>query len=593
MFSGKTLHELFAAQAARTGDRVAVTDGVRSLTYRQLDERANGVAVRLVELGTALDDMVGLCAERGIDMIVGMLGILKAGAAYVPVDPGYPADRVAFLLRDSGVTTVVATTAVADRLTAPDTRVLLVDRDTTPVPAVPPVAASEDNLAYVIYTSGSTGTPKGVLIEHRNAVKLFEQTTDLVGFRDDDVWTLFHSLSFDFSVWEVWGALLFGGRLVVVDTDTARSPALLRKLLVDQRVTVLNQTPSAFRRLVAEELTHPEGRLALRLVIFGGERLDVKALEPWFARYPDNPVLINMYGITETTVHVTHRRITGADLDEPGASPIGDALPEYGIHLLDSAGQPVADGGVGEMYVGGTGVARGYHQRPELTAERFTTLGDARVYRSGDLARRTADGGYVYLGRADDQIKIRGFRVEPFEIEALLVDDPRVASAIVAPEDFGDGDVRLLAHLVAAPGREIPDGELATLVADLSARCAATLPEHMRPSRYRLIAEVPLTPQGKVDREALRGLAYREAPADSPQAAGLTATQALVTEIVTEVLARGGIGLDDDLFDCGATSLAFMRIIASVNQRCHTSLTGAELDEATVACLAACIDEQA
>ncbi|MET9500408.1 amino acid adenylation domain-containing protein [Streptomyces sp. NPDC006622] len=599
MVSGKTLHQLFEYQAARTPDRVAVSGADRALTYRELNAEADAVAARLRAGGAGPDRLIGLCVDRSADLVVGLLGILKAGAAYVPVDPAYPADRVAFLLDDSQVRAVVSVSRVAERLTDCAAPVVWLDRDTE-VPAAPaaPAAAEESresDLAYVIYTSGSTGVPKGVLVEHRNVVRLFEQTAELVGYRADDVWTLFHSISFDFSVWELWGALLHGGRLVVAGTETVRSPELLHKLLADEGVTVLNQTPSAFRRLVgASTATLP----ALRLVVFGGERLDVKLLEPWFARYGDDrPALVNMYGITETTVHVTARAITRADLDEPGVSPIGHPLPEVTLHLLDEDGSPVADGTPGELYVGGTGVARGYHRRPELTAERFRTVGtgadSVRLYRSGDRAVRTADGAYLYAGRVDDQIKIRGFRIEPGEIEALLADDPRLASAIVVPQDHGEGDVRLTAYLVPPPDAEIDDEALGRLVAEVSARAANTLPEHMRPSAYRLITEVPTTAQGKVDRSALPTLRHRQALA-GPAGGGaeLTPTQRQVDAIVTEVLARPGIGLDDDLFEHGATSLAFMRVIASVNRRWKLSLTGAELDAATVRHLSACVDAQ-
>ncbi|GAA2730106.1 amino acid adenylation domain-containing protein [Streptomyces nogalater] len=598
MVSGKTLHQLFEDQAARTPDRVAVSAADRALTYRELNAEADAVAARLRRAGAGPGRLIGLCVDRTADLVVGLLGILKAGAAYVPVDPAYPAGRIAFLLDDSQVSAVVTVSRVAERLADCAAPVIPLDRDTE-APAAPAAAAEQSrdsDLAYVIYTSGSTGVPKGVLVEHRNAVRLFEQTAELVGYRPDDVWTLFHSISFDFSVWELWGALLHGGRLVVAGTETVRSPQLLHKLLADEGVTVLNQTPSAFRRLVgASTATLP----ALRLVVFGGERLDVKLLEPWFARYGDErPALVNMYGITETTVHVTARRITRADLDEPGVSPIGRPLPDVTLRLLDEDGDPVADGTPGELYVGGTGVARGYHRRPELTAERFRTVGtgaDAeRLYRSGDRAVRTADGEYLFVGRADDQIKIRGFRIEPGEIEALLADDPRLASAIVVPQDHGEGDVRLTAYLVPSAGAETGDEALGRLVAEVSARAAGTLPEHMRPSAYRLITEVPTTAQGKVDRSALPALPHRQAPAGpSGGGAELTPTQRQVDAIVTEVLARPGIGLDDDLFEHGATSLAFMRVIASVNRRWKLSLTGAELDAATVRDLSACVDARA
>ncbi|WP_059006311.1 amino acid adenylation domain-containing protein [Streptomyces specialis] len=600
MSSAPTLHQRFAEQAARHGDRVAVTDGGRSLTYRQLDRRADTVAARLRALGHGPGSLVGLCVARGADLVVGMLGVLKAGAAYVPVDPAYPEERIRFLLRDGDVSAVVSVTRVRDRVPDGGVPVLWLDA-LEPLPGEAPGAAPDadgGDLAYVIHTSGTTGTPKGVLVEHRNAVALFEQTAELVGHRDDDVWTLFHSASFDFSVWEIWGALLHGARLVIVPAGTARSPELLRELLVTERVTVLSQTPSAFARLVAADQARPPAGYALRLVVLGGERLDVKLLDPWFQRYGDDrPVVLNMYGITETTVHVTWRRITRADLDEPGVSPIGVPLPGVTLTLCDTRGRPVPDGTPGEILVGGTGVARGYLRRPELTAERFVTgagpgmPAGARLYRSGDRAVRTADGGYQYLGRADDQLKVRGYRIEPGEIEAVLVRPPRIGAAHVTVSDRGEGDLRLTAHLTAVPDRPLADAELSVVTAELTALAAAALPEHMRPSDHLFVESVPLTPQGKADRAALAALPHRRAAAPAP--AGGTPTERAVAAVVAEVMGRAGQGPDDDLFGLGVTSLAFVRIIADVNRRWGLRLTGAELDEPTIRALAARIDAAA
>ena len=601
MALGTTLHEIFAAQAARSPDRVAVTGGGQELTYRRLDDRAAALAARLRAAGAGPGSLVGLCADRSPELIVGLIGILKAGAAYVPVDPDYPADRIAFMLRDSAVEAIVSVARVRDRLGDAPAPVLLVDE--TPAapeagPATPATPATEDDLAYVIYTSGSTGTPKGVLVEHRNAVRLFAQTAGIAGYRDDDVWTQFHSASFDFSVWEIFGALLHGGRLVIVGSATARSPRELRELLVTERVTVLSQTPSAFARLAALEAGRPAGELALRLVVLGGERLDVKLLEPWLDRYGDDtPALVNMYGITETTVHVTHTRITRAALDEPGVSLIGVPLPEMTIHLLGPDGEPVPDGTPGEMHVGGSGVARGYLNRPELTAERFLDAGPGpgggRRYRSGDRAVRMPDGGYAYLGRTDDQVKVRGFRIEPAEVEATLAAHPKVASAHVTTADFGDGDVRLLAHLVPRAAGPLTDGELAGLTRELQALAREALPEYMRPSSHRFIDAAPLTANGKADRSAVWRLPYREAQAAPAAPAARTGPQDAVSQIVADVLGRPVTALDDDLFDLGATSLAFVRIITSVNQRFQLKLTGAELDRASIRALAACAEAAA
>ncbi|MEV4365823.1 amino acid adenylation domain-containing protein [Nonomuraea sp. NPDC049637] len=571
---GRCLHEIFAERAAKAPDRIAVTCGAEEISYGDLDARADRLACLLQAAGTGPGVLVGLCADRGIDLVAGLLAILKAGGAYVPIDPGYPAGRIAYLLEDSGVRTVVTTSGVAGRLggVLPGDVVLA---DTEPPDGRPAATARDEDLAYVIYTSGSTGAPKGVLVEHRNVVRLLERTEQWFGFGDDDVWTLFHSVSFDFSVWELWGALLYGGRLVIVPAEVARSPESLRRLLVAEGVTVLNQTPSAFRHLVAADARQEEpSPYRLRRIVFGGERLDVELLAPWIDRYGDeHPQLVNMYGITETTVHVTYRRVRAADLDHPELSPIGVPIPDLRLDVLDEHGRPAT---TGNLHVSGPGLARGYLDRPELTAERFRITPDGgRRYDSGDVVTRLPGGEYAYLGRSDDQIKVRGFRLEPREIELCLLGHPGVAHAVVAHRDYGEGDVRLLAFVV-------PDGDPGPdLIDQLTERAANRLPAHARPSTYHIVSEIPMTPQGKADRAALA----RSAQASS--------AAKVVQRIAEDVLERDEVPPRVDLFDLGATSLAMTRIIAQVNERFGLELTGRELEEeASVAALASCVEER-
>lgn len=594
MLPAKKLHKVFEARVREAPRRIALCAPAEQLTYGELNLLADRVARHLRSLGIGPGALVGLCLERKAGLIAGMLGILKAGAAYVPIDPAYPAKRIQFLAADSGIGLVVTETALVDRVTGLNTRLLCLDDlpalSTDTVASLSTLREEEDSAAYVIYTSGSTGAPKGVLVEHRNVIRLFEQTAPWFQFSHEDVWTMFHSISFDFSVWEIWGALLYGGCLVIVPSDVSRFPSQFLDLLREKKVTVLNQTPSAFRPLVAED--HGRAGFSLRLMIFGGEALDLRLLEPWIARYGDqNPQLFNMYGITETTVHVTLKRLLREDLGRSDISPIGVPIPDLQLHLLDEERNPVPDGSPGELYVSGPGLARGYLRRPELTAERFLE-GAVRLYRTGDRAVRLVNGEFAYLGRVDDQLKVRGFRIEPREVEFCLCGHSDVARAVVMPQDYGDGDIRLVAYVVPRAGLE-PDSRSARLIEDLAARAAAELPLHMRPSAFFVIPEVPLNANGKVDREALRQLAGSEANALPDAAPQATSTQRTVIGIWEEILQRKGVGLRDDFFDLGGTSLALIRIFARVNAHFKVALNGSVLaEDPTPAQLAVCIDAE-
>ena len=368
------LHELFEARVATDPEAPAVAYDGETLSYRELNERANRLARRLRELGVGPESLVALCMERSVELVVGILAVLKAGGAYVPLDPDYPAERLAFVLADAQPQLLLTQERVLAPLPEHDVTVLAIDRD---LPEVERQSADDldslaqpDNLAYVIYTSGSTGQPKGVQVEHRQVARLFSATDDWFGFGPADTWLLFHSYAFDFSVWELWGALAYGGRLVVAPLWTTRAPEALADLLVEERVTVLNATPTLFLS-AQDDLVRVAEKLALRLVVFGGEALRPSALRPWFRRFgEDGPSLVNMYGITETTVHVTYRRLTAADVDHD-VSPIGEPIRDLQLYLLDAHRNPVPPGVPGELFVGGDGVARGYLNRPELTAERF------------------------------------------------------------------------------------------------------------------------------------------------------------------------------------------------------------------------------
>ncbi|MFI9626620.1 amino acid adenylation domain-containing protein [Streptomyces sp. NPDC052042] len=598
---GATLADLFEAQAARTPMARAVTDGARHLTYAELDARADRLAHRLAAQGVGPESLVAVALPRSADLVVALLAVLKAGGAYVPLDPDYPADRVAYILADSGPSVLLTNTAVRPTLSAVDLPVLLVDEPSAEresgEPSPPPGRAvlRPAHPAYVIHTSGSTGRPKGVVVPHRNVVRLFTETAHWFTFGADDVWTLFHSFAFDFSVWELWGPLLHGGRLVVVDYDTSRSPEDFLALLARERVTVLNQTPSAFYQLdQADELAHAGAGDApdlgaLRRVVFGGEALDPSRLASWYARHPeDAPVLVNMYGITETTVHVTHLPLdAGSAARYGGRSVIGEPIPDLRARVLDGGLRPVPPGVIGELYVSGEGLARGYLGRPALTADRFVAdpFGPpgSRMYRTGDLVRRRADGGPEYVGRADHQVKIRGFRIEPGEIEAVLGAQRAVARAHVAVRNTTTGTPQLVAYVVAAPGSAIDTAGLREAV-------RRTLPEYMVPAAFIVLDALPLTAHGKVDRTALPTPDTKDGMAGAPRAPR-TPSEAKLAAVWAEVLGVERVGVDDDFFALGGDSILSIQAVYRI-RRAGLRVTAKDLfTHPTVASLAAVAEE--
>jgi amino acid adenylation domain-containing protein/non-ribosomal peptide synthase protein (TIGR01720 family) len=562
---GGCLHVRFEQWARLVSGRVAVVCDGESLTYGELDRRANALALRLRSLGVGREVLVGLRTERSLGVVVGILGILKAGGAYVPLDPAYPPERVQFMLADSGVRVVVTESGFVEDFAACGAELVLVDRECAEAQVGPEAVVGPEDLAYVMYTSGSTGQPKGVLISHRNVARLFDATEGWFGFGEDDVWSLFHSYAFDFSVWEMWGALLYGGRLVVVPYWVSRSPEAFWELVLREGVTVLNQTPSAFRQFIAADLqSGPALTGALRYVIFGGEALELASLGAWFDRHGDRcPRLVNMYGITETTVHVTYRPISIEDLQAGAGSVIGVPIPDLRVVVLDAYGSPVPIGVAGEMYVGGGGVSRGYLGRPELTAQRFVPDrfgdADARLYRTGDLARRLENGDLEYLGRIDDQVKIRGFRIELGEIEAVLARHPAVSDAVVLAREDAGLDKRLVAYVVAA-------GQPDQLIEQLKRHLRATLPEYMVPAHYVLLAQLSLTPNGKTDRKALPTPDYGRREVDRPYSAPRTPTEQTLADIWATVLGAPRVSIDDNFFELGGDSILTIQVIARCRQ---------------------------
>jgi amino acid adenylation domain-containing protein len=562
------LHHLFEAQVKERPDAIAVD----RLTYAELDRQANHLARHLRRLGVGPETRVALRHQRTPGLIVGILGILKTGGAYVPIDPAWPEERARLILEDAGAAITVD-------------EELLAACPGSDEPLDVPV--SPENLAYVIYTSGSTGQPKGTLVTHANVARLLSATEPWFGFGPEDVWTLFHSVAFDFSVWEIWGALAFGGRLVIVPTAVTRSPEELRALLEAESVTVLNQTPSAFRQLA--KLSPPA---SLRYLIFGGEALDVTATAGWLKQVSPSPgegVLgrtgrggrgvraLNMYGITETTVHVTYRPLSKDDLDTPWRSPIGVPIPDLSVHLLRD-GEPVPIGVPGELCVGGAGVARGYLGRPDLTAERFVPApGGARLYRSGDLARRLPSGELEYLGRIDQQVKLRGFRIEPAEIEAALAAIPGVRETAVILRDDLPAGPGLVAYVV---GDGLSAGELLPIL-------RSRLPEHMIPGHFVFLRALPLTVNGKLDRRALPAPEGARPALARAYVAPRTALERVLAGAWEEALGVDRVGIEDGFFDLGGHSLLATQIISWVRETFEAEVPLRELFERpTVAALA-------
>ncbi len=495
----KTLMDLFEEQVQRTPDAVAVVYDGEELSYRELNERSNQLGRYLRDQGVQADTLVGICLERSLEMLVGILGILKSGAAYVPIDPDYPQDRISYMVGDAGMKQVLSSSSSHKVLEQyGDLSVVLLDTDLGRMSNYSTenlsVAVRPSDLAYVIYTSGSTGNPKGVLITHNNVVRLFKNESCLFDFGTDDVWTLFHSFCFDFSVWEMYGALLHGGRLVVVPKAVTRDAISFRELLIREGVTVLNQTPGSFYALQEEFLSRVLDH-SIRYVIFGGEALNPVYLQNWKELYPSCK-MINMYGITETTVHVTYKELTSSDMLS-SVSAIGCAIPTLGCYILDDNLNLLPVGVVGELCVGGAGVARGYLNRAELTAERFIAnpfAAGERIYKTGDLARWLPDGNIEYIGRKDNQVKIRGYRIELGEIENALSLVAGISQCCVLAKEDASGNKRLVGYVVSEEKLD------KTYLQD---QLKSSLPEYMVPMIWVELDQMPLTSNGKLDRKSL------------------------------------------------------------------------------------------
>ncbi|MEZ4868173.1 MAG: amino acid adenylation domain-containing protein [Caldilineaceae bacterium] len=649
------MHHVFESHAMRTPDAVALRCGTATLTYGELNRRANQLAHHLRTLGVGPDVLVGLAVERSMDAMIGMLAILKAGGAYLPLDPAYPQERLLSMMQDAQAPVLITHSAAQATLQSvlAEQAVTLVhlDHDRAVIAqqstANPDVALSPDHLMYVIYTSGSTGKPKGIMVTHRNVTRLFPATQPYLSFDATDVWSLFHSYSFGFSVWEIWGALWHGAQLVIVPPAISQAPDEFYQLVCQEKITVLSQTPSAFSLfLLADGAAKQRVDFALRYIVFSGERLEPTLLGSWMARHGDTePQLINMYAISETAGEITYQRLTTNDLTQATRSVIGVPLPDVQIYILDEAGRPVAHGEPGEMYIGSRAVARGYLNRPELTAQKFlddpfSTEKQARMYRTGDRARYLANGEIEFLGRADDQVKIRGYRVELGEIQALLHGHPAIHEAAVVARTDTPNHTRLVAYVVpkATPLSLTGNGHTPPLTTKaLQAYLKTELPDYMIPGLFVKLDQLPRSPNGKLDRQQLphpdQGQSLDEPPLQSGYVAqsadekllaqlwGLDAAPAMPTtphtamagknglttaadaapqtpvektiaQIWATLLGRANVGLHDDFLELGGNSLLAAQILYRMNDEFKVNLSMRQLlDTGTVAGLATLVTQ--
>lgn len=618
--NNQCLHQIFEAQVMQHPDAVAVRCGEANLTYQELNGQANQLAHHLRQLDVGPEVLVGLHIDRSIEAIIGMLAILKAGGAYVPLDPAYPSERLAYMLQDTQLSVLITHSQVASTLPDQPGKTVFLDRDAATIgrqPAHnPDSGVAPDNLMYVIYTSGSTGKPKGIMVSHANVARLFPASQPYLHFDKTDTWTLFHSYSFGFSVWEIWGALYHGGRLVVVPPAVSQSPGDFYELVCREQITVLSQTPSAFSLfLLADEALHQTTEWRLRYIVFSGEPLEPALLAPWFERHGDDqPQLINMYAITETAGEITYRRLLADDATQASRSNIGVPLPDVQIHLLDEQQQPVPVGEVGEMYIGSPAVARGYLNLPELTAEKF--LPDpfrqdhqARLYKTGDRARQLPNGELEFVGRVDDQVKIRGYRVEPSEITGILTRHAAIQEAVVVAQSETH-QTRLVAYVV--PRAE--NGPLTTT--ELQQYLKNELPDYMIPNVFVKLDRLPRSPNGKLDRHQLPkpghsvtdmkpsdttrvgeqkalasmwGLdadpvADRVMSHQSDYVAPQTPIEKEVAQIWQEILGLPRVGLQDDFFKVGGNAIGAEPILQRINDAFRLDLSMSQFkDRRTVA----------
>ncbi|MGA4721898.1 amino acid adenylation domain-containing protein [Fictibacillus nanhaiensis] len=556
------IHNIFEDQVRKFPLHTAIVYQENSLTYQELEQQSNQVANFLVRQGVKKNSFVGICIDRSLEMVVGILGVLKSGAAYVPIDPKQPQDRQSFIVKDVNMDFVLTQEHLINNFSH-NIQVITLDRDIEDIQkeviSNPKVKVDPQDPAYVIYTSGSTGKPKGVIVPHKNVSRLFSSTSQWFDFDENDIWTNFHSFAFDFSVWEIWGALLNGGKLIVVPYWISRSPKDFINLMIKEKVTVLNQTPSAFKNTMNVLLEDEQFKFDLRYIVFGGEALEFQDLQPWFSRYGDEqPRLINMYGITETTVHATYFPITKQDAFHSKGSIIGVPIPDLQFYVLDKFMQPVPNGAHGELYIGGDGLANGYLNRPELTNDRFINnpyKPDQRLYKSGDIVRVNGEGNLTYIGRMDNQVKINGYRIELGEIQKIVKGYPDIRDAFILVHEGDQTKKMLLAYIV---------DDQQVNIDSLREYIRSQLPEYMVPQKIIRVEKFQLTSNGKIDTKALKSLFTVHDDENKRKTEYLPSNdfEQTLIEIWSDILKKDSIGLEDNFFELGGDSISSIRIVS-------------------------------
>jgi len=566
----KTVIQIFKEQVEKYSNRCALSFMGNDLNYKELDIASNRVANLLIKRGVREEDIIGLLFDRGFEVIISILGVLKAGCAYLPIDVDYPEDRINYMLENSDSKYVLTLSNYSERCGKFENKIFIDSEEYTNSSVSDVNIFKNPNiLLYIIYTSGTTGRPKGVMVENKSVVNLLFNKNTKYDFNENDIWTMFHSHCFDFSVWEMYGSLLFGGSLIIILKLLAVDTEEFLKILKDKKVTILNQTPSAFYNLIAKEVEKSDKNLKLRYVIFGGEALNPARLAEWNKKYPD-VTLVNMFGITETTVHVTYKLITDKIISK-GLSNIGQAIPGLSTYVLDNNQKIQPIGIAGELYVGGLGVARGYIKNIDLTNERFIEnpfKSGERLYRTGDLAKWLPTGDLEYLGRIDSQVQLRGFRIELREVEACLLGLDQIEECVVVANTNELDELYLAAYYV------LNKSHLSANLEDIKGLLSSKLPNYMIPSYFILLDKLPLTANGKIDRKALPApQVLRSKGFVSPS----TSTQKLLVEIWKESLKLDEVSINDQFFNIGGDSIKAIRLVNSINKSFNVELKIADL----------------